>query len=107
MNWARKILALETGRGREKRTLRSTVIKQILLLSHTGDAGSKVVVAVVGRVVVVISTTQVPGVVVSGAATIHAVGVAFGSGSTVNQVTPIASYSATDFSRNWEFPSWA
>ncbi|MEO5333742.1 MAG: hypothetical protein H7839_17155 [Magnetococcus sp. YQC-5] len=104
--FGQKTLARETGLGREKRTLRSTVMKQILSLSRTGEAGTKVVVAVVGRVVVAISTTQVPGVVVPGAATIHAVGAAFGSGSTANQVTLISSCSATDFSWNREFSSW-
>ena len=95
-----QILARETGLGREKRTLRSTVEKQIPSLSRTGEAGTEVVVAVVGRVVVAISATHVPGIVVPGTAAIHAVGAAFGSGSTARNVTAFFSCSATNSFQN-------
>ena len=66
---------LRTGTGNG--TLCTTVMTQTLPVSRIGDAEAQVVVAIAWVVVVAISATRVPGVVVPGATTIHAVGAAF------------------------------
>ena len=63
--------------GTGNRTLYTTMMVQTLPTSRIGEAEPQVVVAIVGVVVVAISTTHVPGVVVPGTAAINAVGAAF------------------------------
>ncbi len=66
---------LRAGTG--NRTLGNTVVLRTLPIARIGEAEAQVVVAIARVVVVAISATHVPGVVVPGAAAIHAVGAAF------------------------------